>query len=52
MRSSDLPHARIDRREALQAGAIGLLGVSMADLFRAEAAVPSARRSRSVIYIF
>src|SRR3989454_547459 len=47
-------HPRIGRRELLQAGALGLLGVGMADLLRleAQAAAPRKKRAKSVIFIF
>jgi hypothetical protein len=48
-----LPHPHIDRRELLQAGTIGLMGLSMAEAaaLRSEAA-PRRRSPKSVIYIF
>jgi uncharacterized protein (DUF1501 family) len=51
---SPLRHPRISRRTALQAGAIGLLGLGMEHLaaLRAIADVPASRKKRSCIYIF
>ncbi|MEZ5299463.1 MAG: DUF1501 domain-containing protein [Verrucomicrobiales bacterium] len=51
-----LAHPAISRRAALQAGAIGLLGLGMGDLSRLRAAPasggPPKARAKSVIYIF
>jgi hypothetical protein len=50
---SRLQHPTLSRRDLLQAGALGLMGLSLAELnaLQAEASRP-ARRQRSVIYIF
>jgi hypothetical protein len=47
-------HPAIGRRELIQAGGLGLLGVSLADLFRLEAHASNGRlgRARSVVFIF
>jgi hypothetical protein len=48
-------HPHIGRRELLQAGGIGLLGVGLADLLRLEAEaapVPRQARARSVVFVF
>jgi hypothetical protein len=51
--SSTLQHPHFTRRDMLQAGTIGLLGLSMADVNAIRAAVPIAGRTpRAVIYIF
>lgn len=53
--SPDLPsHPRFSRRVALQAGAIGLLGLGMEHLkpLRAVGAEISIPRARSVVYLF
>src|ERR671935_40157 len=51
-RREDHPH--IGRRELLQAGAVSLLGVGLADLLRLEAhAVPTrSARAKAVVFIF
>jgi Protein of unknown function (DUF1501) len=51
---SALLHPRLGRREVLQAGAIGLLGLGMSDLAALRALGGTARsaKDRSVIYIF
>jgi hypothetical protein len=41
----------LNRREFLRVGALGLGGLTLADLLRAEASGPAAPRPRSVIYI-
>ena len=48
------PHHPITRRTMIQAGTIGLLGLSSADVLalRAGATTPPTRRFKSVIYIF
>src|SRR5882672_10895962 len=51
--TTSLPHIALDRRELLQAGALGLLGMTLPDLMRAEARASSeARRAKAVIYLF
>ncbi len=45
-------HPVFTRRVALQAGAVGLLGLGIDDLAALRAAQPSAHPARSVIYIF
>ena len=49
-----LPHPRLSRRTAIQAGAVGLLGLGMNHLeaLRAMAATGSRPKAKSVIYIF
>ncbi len=49
-----LPHPRIPRRQILQAGAVGLLGLSQAELMALESQSGDAGSSppKSVIYIF
>ena len=51
--ASNLPHAPT-RRQLLQAGSIGLMGLGMADVarLRAQAAGDSVTKPRSVIFIF
>lgn len=50
-RSHQLCHG-VSRREFLRVGGLGLLGVTLADLLRAQAhAGPRLRRAKSVIYI-
>lgn len=46
------PHPKISRREALRVGALGIVGLGLADLLRAEAAVEGGSRNTSVIYLF
>src|SRR5579871_2482844 len=46
--TSPLRHPVFTRRDALQAGSLGLLGLSLADL----QAAPNPGRPKSVIYIF
>ncbi len=50
--SSSLHHGGWSRREILQAGTLGLMGLSMADVEQLQAASNSPRRPRSVIYVF
>jgi hypothetical protein len=51
--TASLPHVSLDRREMIQAGALGLLGVTLPELFRAEArASPESKRAKSVIFLF
>src|SRR5581483_4801256 len=47
-------HPLIGRRELLQAGGLGLLGVGLSDLLRLEAQAASAvrKRARSVVFIY
>lgn len=45
-------HPRWPRRRFLQAGALGMAGLSLADLLRAEARGDGATRGKSVIYLF
>src|SRR5215475_11693205 len=45
-------HPKFTRRDMLQAGAIGLMGLSMADVNVLRASAPSRQRQRAVIYIF
>jgi hypothetical protein len=47
-----ISHVRVNRREALQVGAVGLLGLSLSSLLRAEASTGSRRREKSVLYLF
>jgi hypothetical protein len=48
-----LPHVSVNRREMIQAGALGLLGATLPDLFRSQAcAGKAAGREKSVIYLF
>jgi hypothetical protein len=47
-----LSHPRFSRRTAIQAGAIGLLGMGSGDLLRLRAASANQVEARSVIYIF
>jgi hypothetical protein len=51
---SSLRHPRFTRRDLLQAGAIGLMGLSLADVLAMRGAAQSARvaNPKSVIYIF
>ncbi|MCH2589097.1 MAG: hypothetical protein MK004_11595, partial [Planctomycetales bacterium] len=51
--ASNLPHAPT-RRQLLQAGSIGLMGLGMADVarLRAQAAGDAVTKPRSVIFIF
>lgn len=42
---------KIQRRDFLRAGALGLGGLTLADLLRADAQAPKAARAKSVIYI-
>lgn len=51
---SALGHPQFTRRSMIQAGAVGLLGLSMGDVQALRAAAPGARRAapKSVIYIF
>jgi hypothetical protein len=50
---TDLRHPRFSRRDMLQAGAIGLMGMSIGDVQALRAANPrGAGASKSVIYIF
>ncbi|MFO0876995.1 MAG: DUF1501 domain-containing protein [Gemmataceae bacterium] len=50
--SSSLQHPTCTRRQAIQAGAIGLLGLGSGDLFALQAASGARPRARSCIYIF
>src|SRR4051794_23783564 len=50
--SSSLQHPVFSRRTALQAGAVGLLGLGVEHLAALRAAQPGVRPARSVIYIF
>ena len=52
--SRNLPHPVLTRRTAIQAGAIGLLGLGTAELsaLRATAGAAGRPRSKSVIFIF
>ena len=45
-------HGGWSRREILQAGTLGMMGLSMADVDRIRADSPSPRRPRAVIYVF
>ena len=47
-----LHHSGWSRREILQAGTLGLMGLSMSDIERLRAESGSLRRPRAVIYIF
>ncbi|MCA9247562.1 MAG: DUF1501 domain-containing protein [Planctomycetales bacterium] len=49
-----MAHPRFSRREALQAGSVGLLGLGMNHLeeLRAEATAPREAQAQAVIYIF
>ena len=51
---SFLVHPRVGRREAIQSGAIGLLGLTMQDVtrFRAHAAMKTGGPAKKVVYIF
>ena len=53
-RSSGWTHPRLPRRQALRLGALGVLGLGLADLLRieGEAAADTASRPGSVIYLF
>ena len=42
----------LNRRTAIHAGALGLMGLSMSDLARLQAETDSPRRAKSVIYVF
>src|SRR6478672_1565664 len=48
--SADLIHPHLTRRDLLQAGSLGLLGLSLPELAHAAAGRPGA--GKSVIYIF
>ena len=50
--SHQLQHPRVSRRTALQAGAVGLLGLGMNHLQALRAGAPAGGRARSCIYIF
>jgi hypothetical protein len=47
-----LRHPRFSRRTAIQAGAIGLLGLGTGDVLKLRAAAGARAKQRSVIYIF
>ncbi len=47
-----LGHPRLDRRRWLQAGGIGLLGLTLADVERLRAETPDHAGGRSVIFVF
>src|SRR5205807_2023600 len=51
---SQLHHPRVSRRTAIQAGAVGLLGLGMnhVQALRAATTTPRSGRARSCIYIF
>src|SRR4051794_3492054 len=51
-RPSALPHPRFSRRSMIQAGGIGLLGLSMGDVRALGADEPRRAAPKSVIYIF
>ncbi len=53
-RETNLAHPRISRRELVQGGAIGLLGLSLPGVsrLRASAATPAVRSPKKVVYIF
>ena len=42
----------LNRRTAIHAGALGLMGLSMSDLARLQAETDSPRAAKSVIYVF
>src|SRR5262245_13166785 len=42
----------VSRREFLRVGALGLAGLSMADLFRVQAAVKNSGRAKSVVQLY
>ena len=50
--SSTLHHAGWSRREILQAGTLGLMGLSMSDVERLRAESAAPRRPRAVIFVF
>ena len=54
MNIEPLTHPNIDRRSVLQAGSIGLMGLSLADVLQAQSAAGASVTSpvRSVVYIF
>ena len=45
-------NAPLNRRTAIHAGALGLMGLSMSDLARLQAETDSPHRAKSVIYVF
>src|SRR6516165_11130250 len=46
-------HPKVSRRDMLQAGTIGLMGLSLADVFATRAAAtPVGAAPKSVIYVF
>ncbi|HCK52086.1 MAG TPA: DUF1501 domain-containing protein, partial [Planctomycetaceae bacterium] len=45
-------HGGWSRREILQAGTLGMMGLSMADVERLRGDSPAPRRPRAVIYVF
>jgi len=45
-------HPKFSRRDMLQAGAIGLMGLSLSDVLATRATAQTATRPKSVIYIF
>lgn len=52
MRANGFGHPRVDRRVALRAGGIGLLGLGLPQLEALRAESPGAAPARGVIYIF
>ncbi|MDP7278149.1 MAG: DUF1501 domain-containing protein, partial [Planctomycetaceae bacterium] len=50
--SQQMVHSGWSRREILQAGTLGLMGLSIADVERLRAETPSVVRPRAVIYVF